>query len=75
GEVSTDVTFRVELTEKSTGKEVGVPEKMLTLLPGTEQVVYIDLPLGMPPGRYLAVAFLDTGDQNDLKVAEKDIVY
>ncbi len=73
GEVSTDATLRVELTRKTDGKEIAVPEKRISLLPGTEQVVYVDLPVVR--GRYLAVAFLDTGDQNDLKVAQKDIVY
>jgi hypothetical protein len=73
GEISADATVRLELTDKSTGREVAVPEKKITLLPGTEQIVYLDLPIRS--GRYLAVAFLDTGDQNDLKVAEKDIAY
>lgn len=73
GDISSDATLRLELTDKATGREIPVPEKKLTLLPDTEQIAYFDLPL--THGRYLAVAFLDTGDQNDLKVAEKDIVY
>lgn len=73
GDVSADATVRLELTDKSTGREIPIPEKKITLLPDTEQIVYLDLPILR--GQYLAVAFLDTGDQNDLKVAEKDIVY
>jgi hypothetical protein len=73
GDVSTDASVRLELTDKATGAEMPIPEKRITMLPGARQIVYMDLPA--LKGHYLAIAMLDTGDQNDLKVAEKDVIY
>jgi hypothetical protein len=73
GDVSTDAAVRLELTDKQSGQEMPIPEKRITLLPGARQIVYMDLPV--LKGHFLAIAMLDTGDQNDLKVAEKDLTY
>lgn len=72
GEVVTDGFLRLELTAKSTGKELKVPAKAISMLPGDEQVIYQELSEDMK-GDYLAVALLDSGEENSLKVAKKDI--
>lgn len=75
GEVSTDARVRFELTNKSTGEENKLPPAAITMLPGAKQVIYFHAPAGLAKGTYLAEAILDTGNDNDLKVAQKDVVY
>jgi hypothetical protein len=72
GNVVMDGFLRLELTAKNSGKELKVPAKALSMLPGDEQVIYQELSEDLQ-GDYLAVALLDSGEENTLKIAKKDI--
>jgi len=74
GNVMTDGFLRLEVTEKSSGKEMKLPEKAVSMLPGDEQTIYLDMPASLT-GAYLVVALLDSGEQTNLKVAKKDVVF
>jgi hypothetical protein len=73
GNVVTDGFLKFEITEKESGKELKFPEKPVSMLPGDEQTFYLDMPSGLK-GSFLVVALLDSGEQNNLKVAKKDIL-
>lgn len=73
GNVVTDGFLRFEVTEKNSGKELKFPEKPISMLPGDEQSIYLDMPAHLK-GSYLIVALLDSGEQTNLKVAKKDVV-
>ena len=72
GNVVVDGHLKLELTNKKNGKDMKLPEKALSMLPGDEQVVYQELPDDLQ-GDYLMVALLDNGEETNLKVAKKDI--
>ncbi|GAA4308712.1 hypothetical protein [Compostibacter hankyongensis] len=69
-----DGNIRFELTSKESGEELPVPPRAVSLLPGAEQLVYMDLPAHLQ-GHFLAVALVDSGAKTHLKVAEKEVVY
>ncbi|MBN9299468.1 MAG: hypothetical protein J0I41_20880 [Filimonas sp.] len=75
GEIIADAQLRFEITDKSSGDEIHLPSKAISMLPGTEQVVQLDLPSRLKGKKYLIVALLDTGVDSDLKVAEKEVAY
>jgi len=74
GNVVTDGFLRLEVTDKSSGKEMKLPERAISMLPGDEQTIYLDMPASLK-GTYLVVALLDSGEQTNLKVAKKDILF
>ncbi len=75
GEVVADGHIRLELTDKDTGEEIKYPGRSISLLPGAEQVVFLDIRPLKGHKHVLAVALLDCGPETDLKVAEKELVY
>lgn len=75
GEVATDASLRVELTNKISGENTKIPALALSMLPGASQVVFITIPARLQRGTYQASVILDGGDGTDLKVAQKEIVY
>jgi P pilus assembly chaperone PapD len=74
GNVVTDGFLRFEVTEKSSGKELKFPEKPVSILPGDEQTVFLDMPASLK-GSYLIIALLDSGEQTNLKVAKKELLF
>jgi len=73
GEIPKDGFIRFELTNKQTGEEIKLKPIPIAIMPLDHQWAYCALPYALVPGEYLAVAILDAGGNNDLKVAEKDI--
>lgn len=73
GDLNKDGFVRFELTNKQTGEEIKLQPIPIAIMPHNYQWVYGALTAGLSTGDYLAVAILDTGGNNDLKVAEKDI--
>jgi hypothetical protein len=74
GNVVTDGFLRLELTNKTSGEEIKIPERALSMLPNDEQIIYLDLPANLK-GSFLAIALMDSGEQTNLKVAKKDLVF
>jgi hypothetical protein len=74
GNVVTDGFLRFEVTEKNSGKELKFPEKPVSILPGDEQTVFLDMPASLK-GSYLIIALLDSGEQTNLKVAKKELLF
>ena len=70
--VVTDGFLNFELTNKTTGEEIKPGAKAISMLPGDEQIVYLDLPNTIT-GSYLLVALLDGGPETTLKIAKKEI--
>ncbi len=75
GEVPTDAFLRFELTHKETGKSIKLPVKALAMLPGATQVVLNSVPARLLAGPYQAALILDCGEDTDLKVAQKELLY
>lgn len=73
GEIPKDGFIRFELTNKQTGQEIKLKPTPIAIMPLDHQWAYCVLPYTLAAGDYLAVAILDAGGNNDLKVAEKDI--
>ncbi|NCD72146.1 fimbrial biogenesis chaperone [Mucilaginibacter agri] len=72
GNVVTDGFISLEATNKTTGDELKLPPRAISMLPNDEQVVYLDLPSTLK-GHYLLVALLDSGEETNLKVAKKEL--
>jgi len=72
GQVHKDGFIRFELTNKQTGEEIKPQPVPIAIMPGDDQVIHYPLPK-LAAGDYLAVAILDAGAENELKVAEKNI--
>ncbi|MCF3110861.1 hypothetical protein LL912_18900 [Niabella sp. CC-SYL272] len=72
GQVHKDGFIRFELTNKQTGEEIKPEPVPIAIMPGDDQVVHYPLPK-LAAGNYLAVAILDAGSDNELKVAEKNM--
>ncbi|MCC8407849.1 hypothetical protein LJ707_02840 [Mucilaginibacter sp. UR6-1] len=72
GNVVTDGNLRFDVTNQVTGDEVKVEPRAISLLPGSEQLVYLDLPVTLN-GKYILVALLDSGEETSLKVAKKEL--
>ena len=70
--VITDGFLNFELTNKTTGEELKPATRSISMLPGDEQIVYLDLPDSLT-GSYLLVALLDGGPETTLKIAKKEI--
>ncbi|SDD32763.1 COG1470 family protein [Niabella drilacis] len=75
GDIATDATLRFELTEKTSGNNIKLPPRVISMLPGASQVVFINFPAQLQQGKYQATVILDGGDGTDLKVAQKEIAY
>lgn len=74
GDMVTDGAIRFEVTNKATGEEMSFPPRAFSMMPGTEQMVYLYLPATLK-GRFLVVAIQDSGLETNLKVAEKEVLY
>lgn len=70
GNVVSDASIELELTNKSSGKEINLDPISISMMPGTEQIVYFPLPDNMK-GTYLGVALVKIGGSNDMRVGEK----
>jgi hypothetical protein len=74
GNVVTDGFLKFELSNKQNGDEVKIAPKNISMLPNDEQTVYLDLPASLQ-GPYVLVALLDAGEETNLKVAKKELVF
>ena len=70
----TDGFINFELTNKTTGEEFKPAAKSISMLPGDEQIIYLDMPTSLT-GNYLLVALLDGGPETTLKIAKKEISF
>jgi hypothetical protein len=73
GDFNKDGVIRFELTNKQTGEETKLPPISMAIMPHDQQWIYCPVPSQLTAGEYLVVAILDTGENNNLKVAEKEI--
>jgi len=73
GDFNKDGVIRFELTNKQTGEETKLPPISIAIMPHDQQWIYCPMLTQLTAGDYLVVAILDTGENNDLKVAEKEI--
>jgi len=75
GEVTAEAQLRIEVTDAATGEEFKFPDRPIAMLPGANQVIYINVPAKLAGRSLVAVAMLDSGAAIDLKVAEKAFKY
>jgi len=73
GEVNKDSFIKFELTNKLTGEEIKIKSIPIAIMPLDYQWVYCPIADTLAEGEYLAVAILESGADNNLKVAEKNI--
>lgn len=73
GEVNKLGFLRMELTNKETGEERKIDPIPFAIMPLNSQKISVHLPDSIGRGEYLAVAILDAGVGQNLKVAEKNI--
>jgi hypothetical protein len=74
GNVVTDGYLRFDITNQTTGEEVKISPKAISMLPGDEQIIYADLPAELS-GKYVLIALLDSGEETSLKVAKKELEF
>lgn len=74
GNVVTDGYLRFDITNQTTGDEVKVEPRAISMMPGNEQIVYADLPASLT-GKYVLIALLDSGEETSLKVAKKELEF
>lgn len=74
GNVISDSTVELELTNKNSGEEIKLNPVNLSMLPDAEQLVYFDLPVDTK-GSYAGVSFIKMGGTTDMRVAEKDFEF
>jgi hypothetical protein len=76
GETLVDSSIKLELTDKSSGKEyrpLDAQPLTAAFMPADVRYVSIDLPQDIPAGKYSALAIVDTGAANDLQMAMIDV--
>jgi hypothetical protein len=74
GNIISDSTVELELTNKNSGEEIKLNPVNLSMLPDAEQLVYFDLPADTK-GSYAGVSFIKMGGTTDMRVAEKDFEF
>ena len=75
GNIPTDAHLRLELTNISSGATIKLTPKPISMLPNTFQKIALGISPKQNKGKYLATAILEYGEDVDLKVAKKEIVY
>lgn len=70
GNVVSDATAELELTNTTSGDEVKLKPINISMLPGAKQVVRFQLPEGLK-GTYQGVSIIKMAGTNDLRVGEK----
>ncbi|RBL92463.1 hypothetical protein DF182_07740 [Chitinophaga flava] len=70
GELSAEGKASIELTHKETGAKTALPSVPFYTLPGAVRQISIPLADSLPPGRYSAVALVDYGEDQELRVGE-----
>lgn len=65
-----DIKTRIELTDKTTGKEWKLDEIAAAIMPGDKRITAFALPNDLKKGNYLALAIVDCGDELPVKVGE-----
>jgi hypothetical protein len=72
GGKSQDASLRFELTNLKTGEEIQLGSIPVVMFPSAEQWVFLPIKEKLA-GKFLAIAIIDSGNLNDLKVAQKEI--
>lgn len=75
GSIITDGQIRLELTNIKTGATQKLNSIPVSMFPSTTQLVRFNLPSKQPEGKYQLIAIMDCGNNSDLKVAKKEIIY
>ncbi len=75
GELSAEGKASIELTHKETGIKTALPAVSFYTLPGAIRQIRIPLADSLPPGRYSAVALVDYGEDQELRVGELEFTY
>jgi P pilus assembly chaperone PapD len=70
GQVSAEGKASVELTNMGTGSKTTLPLIMFYTLPGAVRQIKIPLSATLPPGRYSAVALVDYGEDQELRIGQ-----
>jgi P pilus assembly chaperone PapD len=74
GNIISDSTVELELTDKNSGEEIKLNPINISMLPDDEQLVYFDLPATIK-GSYSGVSIIKMGGTTDMRIAEKDFEF
>lgn len=70
GQLSTEGKASIELTHLGTGHKTSLPAISFFTLPGAVRQIKVPLTGSLPPGRYSAVALVDYGEDQELRIGE-----
>lgn len=74
GEISTQGKASIELTHMGTGAKTALPAVPFYTLPGAIRQIRIQLSKDLPPGKYSAVALIDYGEDQELRIGELEFI-
>lgn len=74
GNVISDSTVEMELTDKNSGEEIKLSPVNISMLPDAEQLIHFDLPINTK-GSYSGVSIIKMGGTTDMRIAEKDFEF
>jgi len=74
GNIISDSTVELELTNKNSGEEIKLNPVSLSMLPAAEQLIYFDIPVETK-GSYAGVSIIKMGGTTDMRIAEKDFEF
>lgn len=75
GNVWTDGTISCELLNQETGKKVKLNDVIFYSMPGDKRNVFLELPDGLEPAKYIATAIIDYEHAASVKIAELSFSY
>ena len=74
GDLVTDATVNLELTNTDTGEETKLKPINISMMPGADQTVKFTIPDHLK-GNYLGVSIIKMAGTNDLSVGEKSFEF
>lgn len=75
GNVWTDGTISCELLNQETGKKIKLNDVVFYSMPGDKRNVFLELPEGLSPAKYIATAIVDYEYAASVKMAELSFDY
>lgn len=70
GKTLGDLKVHLELVNRKTGEQFKQEESSVAMLPQSQRLVFLPMPADIPKGTYTATVVVDSGQDDELKIAE-----